>query len=129
MVSSRVTCPFTCTPPMDTHLPSSSSQSNSSMPFLPAVDVGHVEVQVLDPVEGVVSCRTASDPAKIRTFLIRIGLTIGLMLSPTFPNLVLLSTVWTDISALIRSISTMLSLFSLLVLFQPLSTCILLTTV
>ena len=106
--------------------PSSSSQSNSSLPFLLAMDVQHVEVQVLDLVERMVCCRTASIPAKVRTFPIRVGLTIGLMFSPTLFNMVLLTTVQTDISALIRSISTMLSL---LVLFQPLSTHILLATV
>ena len=83
------------------------------MPFLPAVDVGQLEVQVADPVEGVVCSRTASNPAKVRTFPIRVGLTIGLMFSPTLFNMVLLSTIWTDIGALIRSISTMLSLLVL----------------
>ena len=62
--------------------PSSSSRSSLSMPFLPAVDVRHVEVQAVDPVEGVVCSRTASNPTKIRTFPIRIGLTIGLVFSP-----------------------------------------------
>ena len=78
-----------------------------------------MEVEVPHVTEWMVCCRTASNPAKIRTLLIRIGLTIGLMLSPALPNLVLLTTVQTDISALIRSISTMLGL---LVLFQPLGT-------
>ena len=105
--------------------PSSSSQSSSSTPFLPAVDVWQVEVQVADLVEGVVCSRTTSDPAKIRTFPIRIGLTIGFMFSPTLFDVVFLITIRTDIGALIRGISTM---WSFLVLLQPLGTSIFLTT-
>ena len=86
-----------------------------------------MEVEVSHSGKRMVCCRAASDPAIMRTLAVRVLCTIWLVFSPAFLNSVPLTTVRTDKMFIhLGGISTMLGL---LVLFHPLCTGILLTTV
>ena len=60
------------------------------MSLLPSVNVGHVQVQIPHMGESMVSHRTPCNPAMIRTFMIRVVSTVGLV----FPHVFL---TWKDL--------------------------------
>ena len=57
------------------------------MSLLPSVNVGHVQVQVPHMGESMVGHRTPCNPAMIRTFMIRVVSTVGLVFPPCLFNL------------------------------------------
>ena len=76
-----------------------------------------MEVEVPHTDEGVICCRTASDPAIKRTLITRVIQTIWLVFCPTFLEPVLLTTIRaTEILIQLRCVSTM---FCLMVLLHP----------
>ena len=92
------------------------------------MEVSHVLVQIPHACERMVGRWTPSYPAIIRTFMVRIIRTIGLVFHPGLLDLVALTTEGTDVpsSDLGRCLNTMLGP---LVLMHSLVAGILLTTV
>ena len=51
-------------------------------PLLPPMNSHHMVIQVANPGEGMICCRTPSNPTKIRPLFVRIISTIWLVLTP-----------------------------------------------
>ena len=76
------------------------SWSASCTVLLPPMEVSHVLVQIPHACERMVGGWTSSYPAILRTFMVRIVRTIGLVFHPGFIDSVALMTEGTDVTAL-----------------------------